>query len=78
MPAARPINPPSLRRRRAACGATIADVARAARVSIATVSRVINDAPHRVGEAKIQRCQAGRGSNNRGARSPSLCLPIPF
>jgi LacI family transcriptional regulator len=55
MPATRAITPPPPPRRRAAGAATIADVARAAAVSIATVSRVINDAPHRVGEATRRR-----------------------
>lgn len=43
--------------RRTGTGLTIEDVARAAGVSIATVSRVINDAPHRVGEAARRRVQ---------------------
>jgi len=55
MPPSRAVTPPPPRRRRAARGATIAEVARAAGVSIATVSRVVNDIPHRVGEATRRR-----------------------
>ncbi len=55
MPPNRAIILPPPHRRRAAGAATIADVARAAGVSIATVSRVVNDAPHRVGEAARRR-----------------------
>lgn len=50
--ASRTSRPPG---RRASGGATITDVARAAGVSIATVSRVINNAPHAVGQSTRRR-----------------------